>query len=321
MIDDRLRDFGRFEALTFDCYGTLIDWETGLTNAFKPIFRGRGVEAPADAVLERFAVHEAAAEAGPYRRYRDVLAIALRGVTAEYNVEPTADEIEAFSGSVGDWPAFPDTVAALARLKERFRLGVITNCDDDLFAASLPRLGVAFDWVVTAQQAGAYKPSTRNFELAFERIGPPARPDPARRAEPLSRPCSRAAPGPDKRVDRPAGGSPGCRRDSAGRSDARRNLPRHGLIRRGRDGLSRAAVVSRLTQLGDTREGLPIDADADPSNLYGLMHGWFGDVSYVTRKGSPPAEGPIGPGISGRTAAASGTPVGRTSLRASRKGQ
>ena len=176
MTDAHLGDFGRFEALTFDCYGTLIDWETGLMNAFLPIFRGRGVEVPPDAVLERFAVHEAAAEAGPYRRYRDVLAAALRGVTAEYAVEPTADEIEAFSGSVGDWPAFPDSAAALARLKEHFRLGVITNCDDDLFAASVPRLGVEFDWVVTAQQVGAYKPSTRNFEVAFERIGlPPER--------------------------------------------------------------------------------------------------------------------------------------------------
>ena len=174
MIDGPLGDFGRFEALTFDCYGTLIDWETGLTNAFRPIFRGRGVEAAADAVLERFAVHEAHAEAGPYQRYRDVLAAALRGVTAEYGVEPTADEIEAFSNSVGEWPAFPDSAAALARLRERFKLGVITNCDDDLFAASLPRLGVAFDWVVTAQQVGAYKPNTRNFEVAVERIGLPS---------------------------------------------------------------------------------------------------------------------------------------------------
>lgn len=173
VTDERLGDFGRFEALTFDCYGTLIDWETGLTNAFVPIFRGRGVDAPADALLERFAVHEAAAEAGPYRRYRDVLASALRGVTAEYSMEPTADEIEAFSGSVGDWPAFTDSALALARLKERFKLGVITNCDDDLFAASLAQLGVTFDWVVTAEQVGAYKPSTRNFELAFERMGLP----------------------------------------------------------------------------------------------------------------------------------------------------
>src|SRR4029079_864165 len=99
--------------------------------------------------LGRFPAHGAAAEAGRYLRYRDVLAAALRGVTAEYGVEPTADEIEAFSGSGVDWPACPDTAAALARLKERFKLGVITNCDDDLFAASLPRLDVAFDWVVT----------------------------------------------------------------------------------------------------------------------------------------------------------------------------
>jgi 2-haloacid dehalogenase len=173
MNEERAIHFDDVEALTFDCYGTLIDWEAGLTAAFQPVFRARGIAFDGDAVLERFADHEAAAEAGPYRRYRDVLAIALRGVSSDYGIEPTADEIEAFSGSVGEWPAFSDTTAALARLRERFRLGVITNCDDDLFAASLPRLGVDFDWVITAQQAGSYKPDERNFELAFERIGLP----------------------------------------------------------------------------------------------------------------------------------------------------
>ena len=79
----------------------------------------------------------------------------------------------AFGVSVADWPPFPDSAAALARLHERFRLGVITNCDDDLFAASARRLGVEFDWVITAQQAGSYKPSERNFQLAFERIDMP----------------------------------------------------------------------------------------------------------------------------------------------------
>ena len=82
----------------------------------------------------------------------------------------------AFGGSVADWPAFPDSAAALARLQSRFKLGVITNCDDDLFAASEARLGIDFDWVVTAQQAKRYKPNPRGFELAFERIGlPPSR--------------------------------------------------------------------------------------------------------------------------------------------------
>jgi 2-haloacid dehalogenase len=166
-------DYGRFEALTFDCYGTLIDWETGLTEAFGRVLAAHGVAADADDVLVRFARHEAAAEEGPYQRYRVVLATALRGVATELGFEPTDPEVDRFASSVADWPAFADSPAALARLKTGFRLGVITNCDDDLFAASNLRLGVDFDWIVTAQQAGAYKPSMRNFELAFERIGLP----------------------------------------------------------------------------------------------------------------------------------------------------
>lgn len=97
----------------------------------------------------------AAAEAGPYLGYRDVLAAGLRGVATELGFEPTAEEAATFGGSVADWPAFPDSAAALARLKERLRLGVITNCDDDLFAASTERLGVEFDWIVTTQQVGS----------------------------------------------------------------------------------------------------------------------------------------------------------------------
>jgi 2-haloacid dehalogenase len=172
-MNDAAIDYSSFEAVTFDCYGTLIDWETGLTEAFRPVFRARDATFDAEAVLERFAVHEAAAEAGSYRRYRDVLATALRGVSTDFGMEPTADEIETFAGSVGDWPAFPDTPVALAGLSDRFRLGIITNCDDDLFDASRPRLGVPFDWVITAQQVGAYKPDERNFQTAFERIGLP----------------------------------------------------------------------------------------------------------------------------------------------------
>jgi 2-haloacid dehalogenase len=160
-------------ALTFDCYGTLIDWEAGLTDAFRPVLATRGIEIDGAEVLERYARHEAAAEAGPYVRYRDILAAGLTGVAAELGVAPTADEVDAFSGSVVDWPAFPDSSAALARLHERFRLGVITNCDDDLFAASARRLGIDFDWVVTAQQVGSYKPNEANFHFALERIGLP----------------------------------------------------------------------------------------------------------------------------------------------------
>jgi 2-haloacid dehalogenase len=166
-------DFDQFDVLTFDCYGTLIDWESGILAGLRRVLDPRGVAPDDDDLLERYARHEAALEAGPYLRYRDVLARSLQGVSAELGIEPTDRELEAFGGSVGDWPAFPDSPAALARLAGRFRLGVITNCDDDLFAASNRRLGVTFDWVITAQQARSYKPSQRGFELAFERIAIP----------------------------------------------------------------------------------------------------------------------------------------------------
>jgi 2-haloacid dehalogenase len=166
-------DPGRFDALTFDCYGTLIDWETGLLAALRRVLDAHGAHAPDEELLARYAEHEARAEAGPYLRYGDVLATALRGIAGELRFEPTAEEAAAFGGSVADWPAFPDSPRALARLKERFRLGVITNCDDDLFAESNRRLGVEFDWVVTAQQVGAYKPDERGFHEMLERTGLP----------------------------------------------------------------------------------------------------------------------------------------------------
>ena len=166
-------DYGRFDALTFDCYGTLIDWEAGILAGLRTVLAPRGIEASDDQLLEAYATLEARAEAGPYLRYRDILAFALLGVTAKFGVVPKPAEVDAFSESVALWPAFPDSTEALGRLKSRFRLGVITNCDDDLFARSATCLQVDFDWVVTAEQVGAYKPSERNFEVAFERLGLP----------------------------------------------------------------------------------------------------------------------------------------------------
>jgi 2-haloacid dehalogenase len=169
-------DFDDFDVLTFDCYGTLIDWERGILDGLRAPLAAHAIEAADDDLLQAFARHEAEVEAGPYRPYREVLAEVLRAMVAHMGGEATAEERAAFGGSVADWPAFPDSSAALARLHERFKLGVITNCDDDLFAASEQRLGLTFDWVVTAQQARRYKPNPRGFELMFERVGlPPAR--------------------------------------------------------------------------------------------------------------------------------------------------
>ena len=171
-------DLASFDVLTFDCYGTLIDWETGILAALH-----RALDAPAralggampsdDQLLEAFARHEATIEAGRYRPYREVLGGTHEGIAADLGLAVDDEALAAFGGSVVEWPAFPDSAAALVDLVARYRLGVITNCDDDLFAASEARLGVRFDPVVTAQQTRRYKPNPRGFELAFERIGLP----------------------------------------------------------------------------------------------------------------------------------------------------
>lgn len=166
-------EFDRFDALTFDCYGTLIDWERGILDGLRPVFAAHAVEVDDEDLLGAYATVESELEAGPYLTYRSVLAEALRRLAWQHGFDPTGEEVDGFGGSVERWPAFPDSAAALARLRTRFRLGVITNCDDDLFAFSSRRLGDPFEWVVTAQQAGGYKPRIRNFELAFERIGLP----------------------------------------------------------------------------------------------------------------------------------------------------
>jgi 2-haloacid dehalogenase len=165
-------DFGAYEVLTFDCYGTLIDWESGLLAALRDALPGVA-DVVDDAVLETYARHEAEAEKPPYRSYREVLAAGVRGVADDLELEVAETAVSRFSESVRDWPAFPDSAAALASLHERFRLGVITNCDRDLFAASSERLGVTFDWVVTAEDARAYKPALTGFELVFAAIPVP----------------------------------------------------------------------------------------------------------------------------------------------------
>ncbi len=165
-------DHTAFDVLTFDCYGTLIDWETGLLTALR-VQLGDAVAGVSDEdLLEAFGEIEHAAQV-PYQPYRDVLAQSLGELGRRYGVDPDVEQRAAFGASVPDWPAFPDSHEALARLQTRFRLMPITNCDDDLFAGSAARLGITFDDVVTAQQAGAYKPDERPFRIALERAGVP----------------------------------------------------------------------------------------------------------------------------------------------------
>jgi len=164
-------DFSRFELLSFDCYGTLIDWESGILSVLRPILAAHGKTIDDARLLELYGELEAEAEQPPFRPYREVLQAVARGFGERLGFAPTADEIQALPQSLARWEPFPDTVDGLRELKKNYRLAIISNIDDDLFAHSAAKLGVAFDHVITAGQAQAYKPSLAIFKLAEERMG------------------------------------------------------------------------------------------------------------------------------------------------------
>ena len=167
-------DFGHFDALTFDCYGTLVDWERGLLEALGPLLAAHDASgAGDDELLERFGRAESEVQAGPFRSYRAVLEQVVRRLGSDLGFTPTDEEASAFAASVSRWPPFPDTVPALRALERRYRLAVVSNVDDDLFAGSAAQLGVAFDQVVTAQQVGSYKPAPAHFHEALRRLALP----------------------------------------------------------------------------------------------------------------------------------------------------
>jgi 2-haloacid dehalogenase len=149
----------------------LIDWEIGIARAARAQLGSAIAQWPDDELLAAFAAVEHDAEV-PYKPYQ-VLALCLRRIGERFGVPVREAQATAFGESVGMWPAFPDSPAALRRLQSRFRLAVITNCDNDLFARSEVRLGITFGHVITAQQVGSYKPALRNFHVAHERIGVP----------------------------------------------------------------------------------------------------------------------------------------------------
>ena len=167
-------DFTRFEILTFDCYGTLINWEAGILPALRRILSTHGKSLEDATLLKLYGDFEQRAEQPPFQPYREVLKSVVRQSGIELGFTPTVEEERSLPDSLATWKPWPDTPAALRLLKIRFRLALLSNIDDDLFAATRPQLGVDFDEVVTAQQAQAYKPSLKLFELALSRIHAPA---------------------------------------------------------------------------------------------------------------------------------------------------
>ena len=164
-------DFSRFEIITFDCYGTLINWEEGILRGMHRIIAAHGKDMDDATILSFYADFEVRAEQGEYRCYRDVLQSVVRRFSEKFGFAPTDAEVRSLPESLPSWKPWPDTVSALFELQKRFRLAIISNVDDDLFAATQPQLGVKFDQIITAQQAGAYKPSLKIFELALSRVG------------------------------------------------------------------------------------------------------------------------------------------------------
>jgi 2-haloacid dehalogenase len=167
-------DFSRFEILTFDCYGTLINWEEGILRCMHRILAAHGKDTDDATILQLYGDFEARAEQGSYRRYREVLQSVVSQFGEQHGFIPTDAETRSLPDSLRNWQPWPDTISALRQLQKRFLLAIISNVDDDLFAATRPQLEVKFDEIVTAQQAGAYKPSLKIFELALSRIGVPA---------------------------------------------------------------------------------------------------------------------------------------------------
>ncbi len=167
-------DFTRFEILTFDCYGTLINWEAGILSALHQILSAHGKDLDDETILKLYGDFEQIAEQGTFRPYKEVLQLVVRQFAAELRFTPTPEQLRSLSDSLPSWKPWPDTVAALGQLGRRFRLAIVSNVDDALFAGTRPQLGVDFDAVITAQQAQAYKPSLKIFELALSRINAPA---------------------------------------------------------------------------------------------------------------------------------------------------
>ena len=157
--------------LSFDCYGTLIDWESGIADALAPLCDHHGIICSRDQILELYGRCEAAEESSTYRPYREILRSVTRRMAKEFGIQLSESESLTLENSLQYWPPFEDTVEALKRLKTKYQLAIISNIDNDLFAGSAKQLQVAFDFVTTAGQTKAYKPSLAMFEQAQARMG------------------------------------------------------------------------------------------------------------------------------------------------------
>ena len=162
-----------FKALTFDCYGTLVDWESGMVEGLRPLTSKVTRKLSRDDILEAHARHESSQQLWtPARRYSELLSIVYKRLAEEWGVSVSPTECDAYGQSVKGWPAFPDSAEALKYLKQHYRLVILSNVDNENFAGSNEKLGVGFDAIYTAEDIGSYKPSERNFDYMLEKLQP-----------------------------------------------------------------------------------------------------------------------------------------------------
>jgi 2-haloacid dehalogenase len=160
-----------FKILTFDCYGTLIDWETGMVEALKPLTGKVSRKLTRDDILEAHARHESSQQVQtPAKLYRDVLATVYRRLAEEWGATVRWSECVTYGQSIRNWPVFADTVDSLQYLKRHYKLVILSNVDNESFSFSNEKLGLDFDAVYTAEDCGSYKPSARNFEYMFAKL-------------------------------------------------------------------------------------------------------------------------------------------------------
>ncbi|MBW4644274.1 MAG: haloacid dehalogenase type II [Goleter apudmare HA4340-LM2] len=167
-------DLNQYKTLTFDCYGTLIDWESGILGAIQRLLLAHNVNVvDHKQILQLFAEFEAEIQQGEYIKYREVLGRVVEKFGERFGFEPTTKELNSLADSIQYWLPFPDTVEALKSLKQKYQLVIISNVDDDLFADSAKHLEVEFDQIITAEQVKSYKPALNNFRVAITRINQP----------------------------------------------------------------------------------------------------------------------------------------------------
>ncbi|MCZ6514926.1 MAG: haloacid dehalogenase type II, partial [Acidobacteria bacterium] len=159
------------EWITFDCYGTLIDWESGAREVFAELASLHHLTISPQEVFDRWEAIQFRMIQGSYRRYREILRESLGETLRELGANPTEGDCNLLADRLPTWKPFVEVPGALKRLKSRSKLGIISNIDNDFIAATVPQLGVTFDAVITAEQAQAYKPNPAPFQLALEKLG------------------------------------------------------------------------------------------------------------------------------------------------------